>query len=135
MEIRNLKFELRDDGILLVRPQGPLQKEDFVKLAEMVDPWIKIHNQLNGVVISVKKFPGWESFGSFISHIKFVNAHERKVERVALAVDGILPEIIANLTKHFIKAKIKQFSFSDLDEAIAWAKGDDMNSKISRAAL
>ena len=127
----NLKFEMRDDGVLVVRPQGPLQ-EDFVKLAEVVDPWIKKNHQLQEVVISVKKFPGWENFKSFISHFKFVNAHERKVQRVALAVDGLLPEIISHLTKHFIKAKIKQFDFSDLDAAVVWAKGEQVSTETAR---
>jgi hypothetical protein len=124
----NLKFEMREDGILILRPQGPLCSEDFEKLAGFVDPWLKINHQLRGVVISVKKFPGWESIGSFISHIKFINAHEKKVKRVALAVDGILPEIMSHIAKHFIEAKINQFNFSQLDEAIDWAKGEHVYS-------
>ena len=120
----NLKFEMRSNGVLIIQPQGPLRKEDFKKLADFVDPWIEKNHHLQGVVISVKNFPGWENFKGFISHFRFVNAHERKVKRVALAVDGLLPEIIAHLTKHFIKAKIKQFDFSDLEGAIVWASED-----------
>ena len=61
---------------------------------------------------------------ALISHIKFVDAHERKVKRVALAVDGLLPEFMAQFTKHFIKAEVKQFAFSNLEGAILWARGE-----------
>ena len=119
----SLKLEMRNNGVLIIQPQGPLRKEDFAQLAEVVDPWLQENHKLEGVVISVRKFPGWETFSSFISHFKFVNAHEKKVKRVAIAVDGLLPDIMVHLTKHFIKAKIKQFDFTDLEGAIAWAQG------------
>ena len=39
-----LRFELKEDRILIVYPQGPLKREDFAKLASIVDPWIEAHN-------------------------------------------------------------------------------------------
>ena len=36
-----LKFELlRDRGILIITPNGPLEKADFERLAKEVDPFI-----------------------------------------------------------------------------------------------
>ena len=116
-----LKFELRDNGILIVRPQGALRREDFDKLANVVDPWIETHHQLNGVVFCIKKFPGWESIGTAIHHFEFVKSHHRKVHRVALAVDGMLPEIMSKVANHFVEAEIKQFPFESEEEAIKWA--------------
>ena len=124
MSDSDFKFELRDDGVLIVYPHGPLRTRDFDKLAELVDPWINAKHELQGIVINVEKFPGWENLKGFISHIKFVGSHERKVRRVALAVDGLLPEFMAQFTKHFIKAEVKQFAFSNLEGAILWARGE-----------
>jgi len=62
----DFKFELRDDGVLIVHPHGPLRKQDFDKLAELVDPWIRMNHELQGIVVSVEKFPGWENLKSLI---------------------------------------------------------------------
>ena len=64
-----LKFEVGDDGVLVVNPHGPLRREDFDKLAGIVDPWIEAHQQLRGLVISMPKFPGWENIGSVFQHM------------------------------------------------------------------
>lgn len=119
----NLKFSLAEDGVLVIKPHGPLRREDFDALANLVDPWIESHKKLQGVVISVEKFPGWENFGSFIRHFEFVSTHHRKVKRVALAVDGNLPEVMSKVASHFVEAEIKQFPFAKQEEAITWAKG------------
>lgn len=119
----NLKFDLKDCGVLVIRPQGSLRREDFDKLASIVDPWIETHQKLRGLVVEIKEFPGWENIGSFIHHIEFVNGHHRKVRRVALAVDGILPEIISKIASHFVEVEIKQFPFEKTEEANKWANG------------
>ena len=70
-----LQFELlRDRKILVITPGGPLEKEDFERLASAVDPFIASNGQLNGVVIYAQSFPGWSSFAAFVSHLKFLLA-------------------------------------------------------------
>ncbi len=118
-----LTFELRDDGVLTVHPKGPLRREDFDKLAGVIDPWIEAHQKLNGVVVSIPKFPGWENIGSFLRHMDFIRGHHRKIRRLALAVDGALPEIVSHAASHFIEAEVRQFPFSQIEEAKKWAKG------------
>ena len=119
----NLHYELQDNGILIVRPQGPLRREDFDTLAGVIDPWIEVHQHLRGLVISIQKFPGWENIGSLIHHIEFVKAHHKKIRRVAVAVDGTLPEIMSRVAAHFVEAEIKQFPFKKIDEAVEWVNG------------
>lgn len=119
----HIKIEMTSDGVLIIRPQGPLTREDFYKLASLVDPWIKTHNMLQGVVLCIPKFPGWENVGSFIEHIEFVRAHHRKVRRVAVAMDGIFPEIMSHVAGHFVEAELKQFPFTQVDEAVYWVRG------------
>lgn len=110
-----------DKEVLVAEVTGPLGKEDFDKLSEKVDPWIETHHSLHGFVVHAKKFPGWENLGSFFRHVDFVGEHHRKVKRVALALDGILPEVMPKIAGYFIDAEIKHFAYGDLDNAIAWA--------------
>jgi hypothetical protein len=117
----NLDFELKENGVLVVKPQGALRREDFERLSSYMDPWIEAHHDLGGLVIRFSKFPGWEDFGSFVHHLDFVKAHHRKVRRVGLTVDGVLPEILAKTAAHFVEAEVKVFPFAKLDEAVAWA--------------
>ena len=42
---------LRDRGILIVTPQGPLEKADFELVAQEVDPFIAEKGKLAGLMI------------------------------------------------------------------------------------
>lgn len=116
----NLKFELTSDGILILRPHGPLSREDFENLATAADPWIEKHDHLLGMIVYIEKFPGWETVGSFIQHLKFVKSHHRKIRKVALVVDGALPEIASKLASHLVEAEIKHFPYAQFEEAKKW---------------
>lgn len=118
----NLKFELKGDGILVVHPQGTLKREDFDRLASVIDPWIETHEKLRGLVVNIKTFPGWENIGSFIHHMEFISAHHRKIRRVAVAVDGLLPEMVSKVADHFVEAEIKQFPSDKIEEAVKWVR-------------
>ena len=52
---------LRDQGILIITPEGPLQESDFVSLAKLVDPFIESEGELHGLLIHTKSFPGWKN--------------------------------------------------------------------------
>jgi hypothetical protein len=53
-----LEHELRrDEGILIIRPRGPLQAADFTSLAAIVDPYIEAHGGLRGIIIEASSFP------------------------------------------------------------------------------
>jgi hypothetical protein len=56
----------RDRGILIVKPEGPLEQKDFEALAGEVDPYIEAQGQLNGLLISAKAFPGWKDFAALV---------------------------------------------------------------------
>ncbi len=118
-----LKFDLKDNGVLILHPEGPLRRQDFDKVTSIVDPWIESHHMLQGIVVSTKNFPGWENLGSLIHHIDFVSSHHQKVKRVAMAVDGQLPALAAKIVPRILTPEFKQFSFRQLDKAILWAEG------------
>lgn len=114
-----------ESGVIVVEPTGPLHVQDFDALAAAADAWIEAHGHLNGLVIHTHEFPGWESFGSMLRHIRFVREHQREIERVALAADPGLGNLVPRIADHFVKAKVKAFGYDELDAAIAWASGSE----------
>lgn len=116
-----IKFELmRDQGILILSPDGPLEKADFDRLAGEVDPFIAANGKLNGVMLVAKAFPGWENLGAFVSHLKFVKDHHEKVERVAAVTDSGFIKVMPHIAQHFVAAEVRQFPFDQRAEALAW---------------
>jgi type II secretory pathway component PulK len=109
--------------VILVEVKQPLRAQDFEALAVTADAWIKAHGELQGLVIHAREFPGWENLGSFFRHVRFARDHQRKVKKIALAVDSKLASLVPMITEHFVQAEIKSFAYSELDSAIAWAAG------------
>jgi hypothetical protein len=118
-----IHFELlRDQGILIVTPDGPLEKADFEVIAKEVDPFIAATGKLAGLMIYTKSFPGWKNFGALVSHLKFVADHHRKVERVAAVTDSEFLTIMPSIVDHFARAEVKHFDFDEKERALAWLK-------------
>ena len=119
-----IHFELlRAQRILTITPEGPLQAADFQKLSEAVDPLIETEGDLKGLLIDAPSFPGWESFGDMVSHIKFVKNHERHIEKVAVVSDSGFLSIMPRFISHFIHAQIRHFGSSEKVQALAWLTG------------
>ena len=115
---------LRDRGILILTPQGPLEKSDFDLLAREVDPYIEEKGSLRGLMVYAKSFPGWNDFGALVSHLRFVKNHERFIRRVAAVSDSAILAIVPQIAGHFIHAEVRHFEFDDRDAALAWLSGD-----------
>ncbi len=113
---------LTDDGIAIVEPKNSLSKQDFKTLAESVDAYLATHDCLNGLLIHVAEFPGWNDLGGFVAHMKFVKDHHRKIKKVALASDSRIASIVPTLANHFVAAEVKSFEYEERDEALAWLK-------------
>ena len=112
----------RDTGIVTVVPSAPLNKEDFIHLANEVDPYIEKEGKLHGLIIQVRSFPGWEDFAGLISHLKFIREHHKKIEKVAAVSDNRIVSIMPQIVDHFVNAKVKYFPYESLDEAIMWVQ-------------
>jgi hypothetical protein len=111
---------LPDQGILKVHPNAPLAARDFVQMAEVVDRYLSDHDYLNGVLISSNDFPGWEDFSSFISHLRFVGDHHKRIKRVAAVSDDKLLTIAPKIVDHFVDAEVRHFDFSEEESAVSW---------------
>ena len=116
---------LGDRGVIVVEIEQALRAPDFEELARTADEWIESHGDLQGLVIHARQFPGWENLGSFIQHVRFVRDHHRKIRRLALAVDAKRANLAPRSAEHFVKAELRSFGYGALDDAIAWAAGND----------
>jgi hypothetical protein len=107
-------------AILVVRPQSALDTADFAELANAVDPLIEANGDLAGLIINAPKFPGWDSFGTMVSHFRFVRDHHKHIKKVALVTDSHLGDVAEHLASHFVSATIRHFSGEQLDQAWQW---------------
>ncbi len=115
----NVDFD-KERGIATLAPTETLHSDDFAKLAEMIDPYIAEHGKIKGLIIYTEFFPGWDDFSSMITHMKFVNAHHKHIQKVALVSDATILDFTANIANHFVNAEIASFDYKDLDAAKQW---------------
>ena len=106
--------------IAVLEPEGSLSKNDFESAANIIDPYIEDNNQLIGLIIHTKSFPGWDSFAALISHLRFVREHHKKISRVAFSTDSVIGKFAESVARHFINAEIKNFSHQELRKAKSW---------------
>ena len=111
---------LRDKGILIVIPEGPLEQADFEALAREVDPYIEAQGKLNGLLISAQLFPGWKDFAALVSHLRFVKNHHQKIRKVAAVTDSGFLAIMPHIANHFVDAEVQHFEYRDKDRALDW---------------
>src|ERR1700761_7445844 len=113
-----IKFELlRDAGVLVVEPKSALSAEDFSEISRTIDPFICEKGKLSGLLIDAPSFPGWDSFGAFINHLKFVYNHHRNIDRVAAITDAAFLKIAPKIAEHFAHPEIRVFSSGERDRA------------------
>ncbi|BBP00824.1 STAS/SEC14 domain-containing protein [Sulfuriferula nivalis] len=114
-----LNYDLRqDEGILVLHPEGPLEAADFISITSQVDTYLAEHGKLHGVLIHAKSFPGWKGFAAMLAHLKFIEAHIQRIEKVAVVADGALANIMPDIAKHFVHAEVQHFDFAN--EEVAW---------------
>ena len=108
------------DGIAILEPDGELSKTDFISASKIIDPYIEKSGKLNGIIINVKSFPGWDSFSALLTHLSFVKDHHKMVAYVAIVTDSPLGRLAENVANHFISAQIKSYPFSEMETAKEW---------------
>lgn len=117
-------FELlKNDGVLIMRPQGSLEAADFQKIAQEIDPYIEANGKLQGVLIDAKSFPGWKDLAALVAHLKFAREHHRQIERVAVASDSNFLTLAPQIAGHFVQAEVRHFPHSEREAALTWLRG------------
>jgi SpoIIAA-like len=107
-------------SILYLRPRSALKEDDFVELARTVDPYIQGTGGLAGLIVEAPTFPGWDSFGAMMSHLRFVRDHHKHIRKIGLVTDSALGDIAEHLASHFVSAEIRHFAAGDLEAAQRW---------------
>lgn len=110
-------------AILTVRPMSALDKNDFVELGQAVDPEIEKHGDLAGLILEAQHFPGWDSFGALVKHLRFVRDHHKHVKKIAVVTDSHLGDVAEHIASHFVAAEIKHFPADEGEQAKAWIAG------------
>ena len=113
----------QEDGVVTLEPNGALTKSDFESAAKEIDPYLEKSGKLNGIIIHVKSFPGWDSFAALITHLKFIKDYHQKVTHVAFVTDSPIGNIAEKLSSHFVEAGVKEFAFNELEQAKNWVLG------------
>ena len=111
---------LKDAGILVVEPTGALSADDFSAISRTIDPYIEERGKLTGLLVDAPSFPGWDSFGALIQHLKFVRDHHRKIDRVAAVTDNQFLKIAPRIADHFAHPEIRVFASGERAQALVW---------------
>jgi len=108
------------EGIVIVEPSGPLEEADFARLSREVQTISNSIGHLNGLIIHAKSFPGWDTVGAFLQHMRFVKEHHKQIERIAIVTDSPLGDIGPIIAKHLVSAELRHFPFDRMAEAKEW---------------
>ncbi len=106
--------------IVTLQPHGALKKEDFDHAVEIIDPFIKEHGKLNGIIVYSETFPGWEDFAAFNRHLTFIKNHHRKIKKLAFVTDSVVGDFGEMVSSHFVAATVKTFDYDKLEDARLW---------------
>jgi hypothetical protein len=116
-----MTFELsKETGVLIIQPKGALSADDFREVSRTVDPYIREKGKLTGLLIEAPSFPGWDSFGALIEHMKFVKGHHRQIDRVAAVTDSKILTIAPKIAAHFAHPELKVFGSGEKARALVW---------------
>jgi len=115
---------LSKEGMLILEPAAPLEAADFEGLAHEIEPYIAEHGKLPGVMIHAKVFPGWVNIEAFFAHMRFIETHHQKVQRLAVVSDSLLLKELPKLAAHLVHAEVKHFPESAYEEALRWLESN-----------
>jgi hypothetical protein len=113
---------LSPEGILILEPASPLEAADFEALGSEIDPYIAEHGKLPGLMIHAKAFPGWTNLEAFLAHIRFIEGHLQKVQKLAIVSDNHILTEVPKIFAHLVHAEVRHFAESEYAAALQWLK-------------
>jgi hypothetical protein len=115
-----VRFQLHQDArILVVRPKGA-DCRHFQAIARTIDPYIERRGHLTGLLVDAPSFPGRDTFGALIQHLKCVRDHHRKIDRAAAVTDNEILKVAPRIAEHFAHPEICVLAGSERAQALAW---------------
>jgi hypothetical protein len=79
---------VEEAGAVIIELSGPITRSDLEPLTRDVDNYIRQKGMIRGLIIHSRSFPQWHDLGAFLKDMKFVFAHQRKIQRVASVTDS-----------------------------------------------
>jgi hypothetical protein len=112
-------------GVVVVEVDRALRTADVDAIAAAVDDELRDARELRGLVLHAPGIPGWANLPALWRHLGFVAGHQRRIRRLALAIDGAVPAAGAGIADAALHPAVRHFPYEDLDAAIGWAAAED----------
>jgi hypothetical protein len=113
---------LSPEGILIIEPADPLAAADFEGLAHEIDPYIAEHGNLPGLMLHAEAFPGWVNLEAALAHMRFIENHHQKIQRLAVVSDSSLLTELSRIVAHLVHVEVKHFPESAYEDALRWLR-------------
>ncbi|MEP2023517.1 MAG: STAS/SEC14 domain-containing protein [Reichenbachiella sp.] len=110
----------KNKGYAILLVTGPISVFDIENLTKEVDQYIEDIGELQGLIIKVKQFPGWDNLDSFFHHLKFVKDHHKVIGKIGFMTENNLISSFPGLASHFVKAELRRFDYGQMDDAVDW---------------
>jgi hypothetical protein len=98
-----------DADVLVLRPDGPVTREDVTALTRTVDEYLAGHAKISGVMVQTQKFPGFASMGALADYARFIADHRARVRRVALVTDSALAPVTEFMANHVVGIEMRHY--------------------------
>ena len=113
---------VEEEGAVIIEPSGPITRSDLEPLTRDVDNYIRQKGMIKGLIIHSRSFPQWHDLGAFLKDMKFVFAHQRKIQRVASVTDSKRLMIVHVIARYILSPEIRHFSYGDIEAALKWIR-------------
>jgi len=113
---------VEEEGAVIIEPSGPITRSDLEPLTRDVDNYIRQKGMIRGLIIHSRSFPQWHDLGAFLKDMKFVFAHQRKIQRVASVTDSKRLMIVHVIARYILTPEIRHFSYGDIEAALKWIR-------------
>lgn len=123
-----------ESGVAVVRVERALRASDIDALTATIERWCDTHHELSGLVVIAPAFPGWANLRSLIRHVTFVAGYQKRIRRVALAVDGFLGTQGPRLANLALHPEVRHFAHDQAAAAIEWAAASGVHQGGVRPA-
>jgi hypothetical protein len=117
------KLSESSEKILGFKVSGKLTDEDYKAFVPQIEKIIQEFGRIS-LLLELDDFHGWD-LGAAWDDFKFGLKHNKDLKRVAIVGDKKWEEWMARLAKPFMKAEVKYFEGSQLQDAWKWLYGKE----------
>jgi len=118
-----LSYKIEEqEGIVLIELSGPITQTALEALTRDVDGYLRRKENIRGLIIHTRSFPRWQDLGAFLRDMRFVLAHQQKIQRVASVTDSPLLTLVHGMLRHVFSSEIRHFPYEDMEAARKWIR-------------